>query len=442
MTPNTIIQGDCVEKMKEFPADSIDLIATDPPYGIGFMGKEWDTFKPDVIQKGKVGSMRKDRALAKKAETARNRERGRIDTGGAMEAARYDHTPRGGAKFREWFTGVSREMLRVLKPGAFAFVCIGARQDSVAAAITAMTEAGFKTDFTSIFWTYASGFPKAANLQKKGGPAGAYGGFQPKPAVEVIVVAMKPMSEKTFLAQVKKNGKGTTWLDDCRIPTDDKLENQGRSPEASVSKGIYGNSRAQETHQTEGQKKGRFPANLLISDDVLNDNQTRKAGKNKEQKGTGGIWQKGTNLPIGPEYGDSGSYSRYFSLDAWWASTFPFLIVPKVAKSEKNKGLSGFEGKTVSDGPAVAADNAFHFQRGKSVRKNTHPTVKPLQLMSYLIALGSRPGDVVLDPFLGSGTTALAAKQLGRKYIGIEKETDYINIAEKRINNIPNSLFL
>ena len=432
---NRIICGDALTELKKLPEGSVDLVCTDPPYGIGFMGKEWDTFRPETIQKGKARSARKDPILAKKAETARNRERGRIDAVGAMESARYDHTPRGGAKFREWFTGVSVEMLRVLKPGAFAFVCIGARQDSVAAVITAMTDAGFKTDFTSIYWTYASGFPKAANIAKgiekrNGAPDqakgfsragdyggrdlvdkptpfkdykspklqsdaakaldGSYGGFQPKPAVECIIVAMKPLSEKTFVDQALKNGKGITWLDDCRIPLngDKKVGGFGNGGIGFAGDDARGVEWQEDT-------KGRFPANLLVSDNVL------------------------------------GDYSRFFSL--------PFLIVPKAAKSEKNNGLSGFEGKTVSDGPAIAADNAF--QRGKSVRKNTHPTVKPVQLMQYLITLGSRAGDVVLDPFLGSGTTALAAKQLGRKYIGIEKEAEYVELAKARVGSIPNPLF-
>src|SRR3990167_1609737 len=122
------------------------------------MGKEWDTFKPDVLAKNVASSSRK-----KFHERSKNKRR----TGSpAMESARYDHTNSGAKKFREWFTGISVEMLRVLKPGAFAFVCIGARQDSVSAVITAMTEAGFKTDFTSLFWTYASGFPKASNIGK------------------------------------------------------------------------------------------------------------------------------------------------------------------------------------------------------------------------------------------------------------------------------------
>jgi DNA modification methylase len=432
---NKIINGDCLEIMKQIPTESVDLVCTDPPYGIGFMGKEWDTFKPDKLAQGVVRSSRKNETL-KVAESR--------DTGSAaMEAARYDHSPTGAVKFREWFTNISFEMLRVLKPGGFAFVCIGSRQDSVSAAITAMTEAGFKTDFTSLFWAYASGFPKAMNIGKmvdkrnrvkgqvigkgragagmnkgkgfgvnttNGGEAtskwdirnvvsdlvGSYGGFQPKPAVEVIIVAMKGLSEKTYVDQALKNGKGVTWLDDARIPY----------KENDIPKGGFGGmeigiGKPTETQDYLGSEdpnaNGRFPANILVSDEVL------------------------------------GSHSRFFSLDEW-AKTLPFLVVSKAAKSEKNKGLEGFEEKSVQGGGGIYNEEVGRkFGSIKVAKANHHPTVKPLKLMSYLIALGSRPGDSILDPFAGSGTTCLAAKQLNRNYIGIEREVEYIEIAEARL---------
>lgn len=112
--------------------------------------------------------------------------------------------------------------------------------------------------------------------------------------------------------------------------------------------------------------------------------------------------------------------------------TFPFAIFPKASKSEKNKGLENRELVTVGDGRKKAIDNAF--QRGKTERKNSHPTVKPLKLMSYLITLTTREGDTVLDPFVGSGTTVVAAKQLGRKGIGIEREPEYAEIAQARVD--------
>jgi hypothetical protein len=105
--------------------------------------------------------------------------------------------------------------------------------------------------------------------------------------------------------------------------------------------------------------------------------------------------------------GDTGSYSRYFDLDAW-ARTLPFLIVPKASKSEKNDGLEDWEPVRRADrfkDDGIGGNNPRN--RTNIAKLNHHPTVKPLRLMAYLITLGSRPGDVVLDPFLGSGTTAL-----------------------------------
>lgn len=248
----------------------------------------------------------------------------------------------------------------------------------------------------------------------------SYGGFQPKPAVEVVIVARKPLSEKTFVDQALKNGKGITWLDDCRIGTEGARFN-GRNVDSDIY-GKYGTAKPAEIYN-----KGRFPANLLVSDDVLND------------------------------------YSRYFSLDSWWTErikklpesvqkTFPFLIVPKASKGEKNDGLGGMEEKQITggggltaelreDGSLETASAGGKYGSVKAKQSNFHPTVKPLTLMSYLITLGSREGDLVLDPFVGSGTTAVASKMLGRKCIGIEREKEYTEIAEARLKAVPDSLF-
>jgi hypothetical protein len=196
--------------------------------------------------------------------------------------------------------------------------------------------------------------------------------------VEVIIVAMKPLSEKTYIDQALQNGKGVTWLEECRTPI-----SQERSTGAKAS--------------------GRFPANLLVSDAVL------------------------------------GDHSRFFSFDGA-PRHLPFLIVPKASKREKNHGTESFP-ETLSAVLPLRAAAGRRSGRGADGSRtdrvvkttNPHPTVKPLRLMQYLITLGSRPGDVVLDPFLGSGTTAMAAKSLGRRYIGIERERAYVEIARARV---------
>ena len=174
---------------------------------------------------------------------------------------------------------------------------------------------------------------------------------------------------------------------------------------------------------------GRFPANLLVSDDVLNDGTTSKSSvrKSKTPGGFGCAINTFGDGENGMVYGnrgcnDSGSFSRFFDLDAWWDAkipelkkdvqkTFPFMLVPKAGKGEKNEGVK---------------DN------------NIHPTVKPLKLMSYLITLGSRPGDIILDPYGGSGTTGIAAYQLNRDFILFESEPEYHEIAKARLKNEKN----
>jgi 16S rRNA G966 N2-methylase RsmD len=369
---NKLILGDCIESLKKVPTASVDLICTDPPYGIGFKGHVWDKAVPNL-------------------ET--------------------------------W-----RACLRVLKPGGFAFIMSAPRQDVLSQMIARLGQAGFVTDFTPIYWTFPSGLPKAANISKMAdrrvgarrkvvattsrivkrglffgtyGAApvrrvrekitdaespqakaldGAYAGFQPKPAVEVVIVAMKPLSQKTFLDQALSNGKGITWLDDCRIPV-----HATTCPSQSQLAAAKGKDRL---------RGGRFPANLLVSGSVLNNARSATKHGPAHIASIGGVSELGNQYPS--------AYSHYFDLDAW-AETLPFLKVSKPNKHEKG-------------------------------RNNTHPTVKPLKLMSYLVTLGSRGGDVVLDPFLGSGTTAVAAISLGRQFVGIERERAYLEIARARVD--------
>jgi DNA methylase len=340
-----------------------------------------------------------------------------------------------------------RECLRVLKPGGWCMVMSAPRSDVQNAMISRLMEAGFRLDFTPIYWTYASGFPKAGNVGKlvdkrlgaereitgpnpyaykgmpkmtntyKGGEMtknplsspssdeakaldGSYTGFQPKPAVEVIIVAMKPLSEKTYVDQALKNGKGITWLDDCRVPTTETI------PPRIGGKSIGGilNGTGEKRDPFEQNPQGRFPANLLVQDQALN------------------------------------GHSKFFDLDAW-ADTLPFLAVPKASKSEKNAGLERFEDRASQTfdnsnfGRATSVEKRREAQNGvnAATMKNHHPTVKPLKLMSYLITLTTREDDTVLDPFVGSGTTVVAAKQLGRIGIGIEREAEYAEIAEARL---------
>ena len=419
---------------------------------------------------------------------------------------------------------IFEESLRVLKPGGLAFVMSAPRSDVQYRMVQMLEEVGFQVGFTPIYWTYATGFPKAMNIQKAAAKRGdidkakeldgSYAGYQPKPAVEVVIVAMKPLDQKGYLDQALDNQKGITWLDNCRIPfagqndTEQyESDRKGFTERSSIEEGsVYadeyggtynygfkkpkksdydkyvekqksfngaktigevnegGNTflggdmkqlNPSETYQKKTTKRkpreentvfktsgfksenndtaeasplGRFAANLLVSDNVLDTGKKTKSSGGRSYQNTNDMYSggwahddEGTNE--NPGKGDVGDFSRYYSLDEWWKSrlaklpeeiqrTFPFLIVPKASKSEKNNG----------------AEN------------NIHPTVKPLKLMSYLITLGSRKGDVVLDPFMGSGTTPMACVTLSRNYIGIEREDEYFKIAQARVNKLENPI--
>mgnify|MGYP000185503624 CR=1 FL=1 len=448
-----ILHGDSLELLKDMEDNTIDSIVTDPPYGYSFMGKDWDKAVPSV---------------------------------------------------ELW-----EECLRVLKPGGFAFIMSAPRADVQSEMIKRLEQAGFRVDFTPIYWTYATGFPKAANMgklvdkrlgaerevvgkkecgyqvsisktRKEQGyrpnetnattevditiPGsdeakaldGSYAGYQPKPAVEVVIVVMKPLSEKSFLNQAMKNGKGVTWLEDLRIPfkSDDKPQRIAKrgNLNSTSSERKYGYKECVEI----GSPLGRFAANLLVQDDVLNDGvtTTSKGGLVKAGAGFNKVKGFGVNTtkggeptqPITMTPTDEGSISRYFDMDAWLEdrkqklpsniqATYPFMIVPKASKGEKNKGLDNMDKKVANSnyGKGGFSRPKEGEDREIAPTANFHPTVKPISLMSYLVIMGSRENDLVLDPFVGSGTTCIAAKLLNRKYLGMELNDEYAVIAQERI---------
>jgi DNA modification methylase len=435
-----LINGDCLVELAKLPDNSVDLIVTDPPYGYAFMGKEWDKALPDK---------------------------------------------------RIW-----KECFRVLKHGGFSYIMSAPRQDVLSRMMINLEDSGFNIGFTSMYWAYATGFPKAMNMSKaidkklgvkrtevigsrtrnvkpyddsngwndnntKGEyeykkPAseqakkmdGSYAGFQPKPAVEVIIVCMKPLEEKGYIDQALANGKGVSWFDDCRIPSENNEHHRNTVAKAETGDDMVfkeGSSGFHKKFEPTNSDKGRYPANLLVSDDSLNDNIKHSSGKiepHHKINHQNEVYGKYDGIEAEKQvtYGDSGSFSRYFDIDKWWESQF--IITPKASKSEKNKGLDDFE--EVNAGILHASTKGQlkdlrvknpDYERKIPKMKNNHPTVKPLKLISYLITLGSREGDVILDPFMGSGTTPLASKQLNRKYIGIELDEDYFKICKARVED-------
>ena len=297
---------------------------------------------------------------------------------------------------------------------------------------------------------------------------GSYSGMQMKPARELIIISQKPIAGKTYVDQAllhlkdpEHNQLGGTWLDDGRIPykqTDEPNGGYGRM-------GIGIGKPAEHQHYTKRQPRGetnniaeadpngRFPPNILVSDNAFSINSDGAFAPVKSgQKGFGGI--------IYGKYdhaGDDGktfysdeetnkSLSRYFDLDFWFENKlkelpkeqqkiFPFLYVPKASKSERNKGLEHLPEKNqdiVSNQTNKETADKFGAER-KAKMQNIHPTAKPIKLMSYLITLTTRENDIVLDPFIGSGTTAISSILLKRRFIGFEREEEYYKIATERI---------
>ena len=226
--------------------------------------------------------------------------------------------------------------------------------------------------------------------------------------------AYKDSDLTSSVTHALETGKGISWLDNGRIPYESDDDIWKDHTATGLAKDKFFTRGEQSIIDKSPNTQGRFAPNLLVSDDILNDGKVTKSNPHPRSRG-GKTFRYVNDSDMRSYANDSGSFSRYFSLDAWAEAnlpdsvkrTFPFLIVPKAAKSEKNKGLEDGE--------------------------NKHPCTKPVRLMSYLIAIGSRPGDVVLDPYAGSGTTGVAAALLDRRYILMELDAEYVDIGRRRI---------
>jgi hypothetical protein len=382
----TLHIGDCLDVMRTLPDASVDAVVTDPPYGLSFMGKRWDYDVPSVE--------------------------------------------------------VWAECLRVLKPGGHLLAFAGTRtQHRMAVRIE---DAGFEIR-DMIAWVYGSGFPKSLDVSKAidkaagaerevvgsrkltgtariiGGQGGATAGRSAdaydegetrdtlaitapatpeaqqwsgwgtalKPALEPITMARKPL-QGTVAANVLQHGCGGLNVDGCRVGTDGGTTRSEQAP--------YAESGWRTGHAVEPINLGRWPANLIHdgSDEVVRlfpqtgisaggkGNATQQAGA-KTSYG----WSRGEDWGGAGGYGDSGSAARFF-------------YTAKASRDDRSDG-------------------------------NTHPTVKPTDLMRYLCRLVTPPGGTVLDPFMGSGSTGKAAMLEGFEFIGIEREPQYFAIAEQRI---------
>ncbi len=407
-----IIYGDSINELKQFNDNYFDSVVTDPPYGLsactekhirealkcwlegesyspsgpGFMGKDWDSFVPGPELWG--------------------------------------------------------EVFRVLKPGGHALVFAGSRTQDLMG--LALRLAGFEVR-DILQWIYGSGFPKSHNValsidKLNGGenrgraiprassyqasdqdqrhkltsnPVEAYQakseesqnyqgwGTALKPAYEPILLVRKPLIG-TVAKNVIEHGTGGLNIDGCRIPLKEGESTfvQPRSKEGAKGSGGWANQSAQTGSMNRDCEKGRWPANVILDDQAsaILDHQSGHqksgiAGENSRSWGVGegqiNSWQSYNSAG----YQDKGGASRFF-------------FTPKASKGEKNAGVKD---------------------------KNTHVTVKPIDLMKYLIRLITPPNGIVLEPFAGSGTTLCAAVQGGFDFVGIEREAEYIPIIKQRV---------
>ena len=410
-----IFCGDCRDILPTLPRLA-DACICDPPYGLKFMGKGWDHGVPGVPY---------------------------------------------------W-----KAVLNACKPGAFLLAFGGTRTFHRLA--VAIEDAGWEIRDT-VMWVYGSGFPKSHNVGLRidklhGAPdrghriatANRYhpdGTLEPngellpayeakteqgkkwqgwgtalKPAWEPIILARKPF-KSTVADNVLKYGTGGINIDGCRVETEEIITNHSRGEESAISKGKYGDSAAQETHQTAGQQKGRFPANLIHdgSQEVLELFPNTKGvirkptGKGILNPETGWNNNSMTDTTV-RGHNDSGSAARFF-------------YCAKASKQDRDEGCESMP--AVKSGMSNGAQlHGEGYDKGQDIglnrviqRRNHHPTVKPTALMRYLVKLVSRPGHTILDPFSGSGSTGKAAILEARQFLGIELQPEYVQIATARLSH-------
>ncbi len=391
--------GDCLEVMRRMADNSVDAIVTDPPYGL------------TTNKKGGTGT------ASVNLETPHGRAR--IGTGNGP----------GGFMGMKWDSDapsveIWAECLRVLKPGGYLLAFAGTRtQHRMAARIE---DAGFEIR-DMIAWVYGSGFPKSHN--------GPWGGTALKPALEPITVARKPLAG-TVEANWREHGTGALNIDACRVDLDGAANpsiarRQGAINHLSTRKAAEAEAEGKlESRQSEGAYRaeregealGRWPANLIHdgSDEVL------EAFPNApgQQRDTGPMFARTTQV-----YGDFDGVSEHRARGDS-GSAARFFYCAKATREDRNDGLDSGPVPAVSAGATMRDRETANWSARNG---NHHPTVKPTDLMRYLCRLVTPAGGLVLDPFMGSGSTGKAAVLEGFQFIGIEQDPVYAAIAEARI---------
>ena len=476
---NKIYNEDCLEGLKKIDTNSIDSLISDPPYSLSFMSKEWDTDLPSVdilkecLRVLKSGSwalwLMTPRQDSQLEFLLRLRQAGFNISFSSMEWVYASGFPKAAdlslladkrACKEDLMQKLGREPTTAELKEAW-----GKWREKVA--VNPNSRPNTNKSLMELGWTGEGNIAYETNPHSQAAQAlsGSYAGMQLKPARELIIVSQKPIVGKTYLDQAllhlkepEHNQLGGTWLDDARIPYKshedyEKATFGNNSGLIKKDKNDYGDfSMFPYEEKIKADPKGRFPANIIVSDNALDigiNNKSIASSPNTEISDSKNIYNfnGGKFYKSGVHYGDSGDLSRYFDLDFWFENKlkelpeeqqkiFPFLYVPKASKSERNKGLEHLEEKEMPYGsgsdafPSGSNTNPIHTKQ-----KNIHPTAKPIKLMSYLITLTTRENDIVLDPFTGSGTTAISSILLKRRFIGFEREEEYYKIATERIKH-------
>jgi DNA modification methylase len=391
--------GDCIEVMAGMEADSVDAVVTDPPYGLEFMGKRWDAFRASIESAGPTESG----VFAGGGRSGITEGRGTPN----LNAPRYV----AGHPFQTWCEQWAREALRVTKPGGYLLAFGGTRTHH--RLVCGLEDAGWIIR-DELDWIYASGFPKGkANL---------------KPAHEPIVLARKPGPLRPL------------GIEACRIgytSEADSADVAGKVSKNPTGKaGLFGVPGIATFNEG-----GRWPSNVLLEDaELFDDPNPYVVGSGATSEGfSGGGVRKGGDRDKYRLYGD-GEHSPYHNDSGGYSR---FFIIPKADRAEREPVVRGQKAKaftaTMNDGIGGREHNP---EQPTAWRENSHPTVKPLDLMRHLVRLVTPIGGTVLDPFLGSGTTAIAAEMEGFAWIGIEREAEYVAIAEARLNGTQRGLGL
>ena len=301
------------------------------------------------------------------------------------------------------------EVWRVTKPGGHLLAFSGTR--TYHRMVMAIEQAGWDIR-DQLAWVYSSGFPKSLNVQKAmaaaGHPSGDWEGWGTalKPSWEPIVMARKPLDGRTVAENVMKWGTGSLNVDGCRVPyASDRDKGHMMKAKWHVnpshirddSPGFVTSNKAGDvldgadfTHPL-----GRWPGNIIHDGSQM-------------------------VLDLFPGDGDQ-SASRFF-------------YCPKASKQERELGLDGLDNRILNrTNPGGMEHDPKWAPR---IRKNNHPTVKPVALMKYLVRLVTPAGGLVLDPFCGSGSTGVAALQLGHDFLGCEMNPDYLDIIRARLGAV------